>query len=490
MVKTDEKPNLTIKCNTPRVLEDLLNDISSKVDVIFDSIGNSSSDDEEDGDYDNEYLEVKTGSGDNAEYRHPSKSKRLRKAVRKTLVPHNHINAAIEELLNRAKRIENASLVLLDSENTILEKISEGSKRTSDCKVEEHLHHYSNEFVRNSNRILDSYFREQRSHIESIFGRLNRKCYDLKPTIDVSKSSTEISKPILSPDLAKNLYPEVTTSISTTSSSNTEPSTITRPTFNSNSYRPTWKPIINQNKSSCEDLDRDDVSGVYIFENNLAGRNSELFFNKRYCEIRGDGMWTVIQRRDNYTPSTISTLHGRTINMGSEIYTEIFWMGNDFLYKASTTRELVLRIELEDFENNAVWAEYSIFVVSPESDNYRLTVGGYTGNASDSFSGHNGSFFSTYDKTNDFAPECCPCSVSYGGGWWFNRCFESNLNGIYYKRPHDNNYFRGIIWEHWLGNYSLKKSVMMIKSKARGYYGHPTPPENSNTDTIPYYEDP
>ncbi|GJQ73785.1 hypothetical protein Trydic_g18725 [Trypoxylus dichotomus] len=80
---------------------------------------------------------------------------------------------------------------------------------------------------------------------------------------------------------------------------------------------------------------------------------------------------------------------------------------------------------------------------------------------------------STYDRKNDAAPSCCPCSLSYGGGWWFNSCFESNLNGVYYRSPKTNEYFRGIIWEHWLGNYSLKKTVMMIK---------PTPKINENID--------
>lgn len=42
-------------------------------------------------------------------------------------------------------------------------------------------------------------------------------------------------------------------------------------------------------------------------------------------------------------------------------------------------------------------------------------------------------------------------------------CFEANLNGVYYKKPTDNGYYRGLIWEYWLGNYSLKKSKMMVR---------------------------
>lgn len=42
-------------------------------------------------------------------------------------------------------------------------------------------------------------------------------------------------------------------------------------------------------------------------------------------------------------------------------------------------------------------------------------------------------------------------------------CFEANLNGVYYPNPTANEQFRGLIWEHWLGNYSLKKTKMMLR---------------------------
>ena len=45
-------------------------------------------------------------------------------------------------------------------------------------------------------------------------------------------------------------------------------------------------------------------------------------------------------------------------------------------------------------------------------------------------------------------------------------CFEYNLNGEYHEDPEDNGYYHGIIWELWRGDYSLKSSRMMIRSKA------------------------
>ena len=44
-------------------------------------------------------------------------------------------------------------------------------------------------------------------------------------------------------------------------------------------------------------------------------------------------------------------------------------------------RKYKLRVELEDFEGERRWAEYSTFYVNPVTDNYRLTVGGYSGDA-------------------------------------------------------------------------------------------------------------
>ena len=38
------------------------------------------------------------------------------------------------------------------------------------------------------------------------------------------------------------------------------------------------------------------------------------------------------------------------------------------------------------------------------------------------------------------------------------------MNGEYHEDPEDNDYYRGIIWELWKGDYSLKSAKMMIQS--------------------------
>ena len=98
-----------------------------------------------------------------------------------------------------------------------------------------------------------------------------------------------------------------------------------------------------------------------------------------------------------------------------------FWAGNDYISQLTATVSMVLRVQLTAHNGSSAWAEYSTFRVDSEDEDYRLWVGGYSGNASDSLSAHNGYKFSTVDRNNDLAPKCCPCAPAYGGGWWFYR---------------------------------------------------------------------
>ena len=46
------------------------------------------------------------------------------------------------------------------------------------------------------------------------------------------------------------------------------------------------------------------------------------------------------------------------------------------------------RVDLEDFDGNVTFAEYSTFKVADSSDKYRLSIGGYSGTAGDSMADH------------------------------------------------------------------------------------------------------
>lgn len=58
-------------------------------------------------------------------------------------------------------------------------------------------------------------------------------------------------------------------------------------------------------------------------------------------------------------------------------------------------------IELEDWSDKKVYAEYSSFRLESESEFYRLRLGTYQGNAGDSMMWHNGKQFTTLDRDKD-----------------------------------------------------------------------------------------
>eukprot|EP00092_Neocalanus_flemingeri_P027836 GFUD01030219.1.p1 GENE.GFUD01030219.1~~GFUD01030219.1.p1 ORF type:complete len:765 (-),score=159.24 GFUD01030219.1:331-2625(-) len=222
--------------------------------------------------------------------------------------------------------------------------------------------------------------------------------------------------------------------------------------------------------SGCDDLKHSSGSSsskVYKVGVSRMYNEGGKDFNTRLCdqETSGGG-WTVIQRRGDFGEPKINfTRSWKDYKHGFGDLNGEFWFGNDYISILSANKSVMLRIELEAHDGRRAYAEYSTFRVDSEDLDYRLWLGGYSGNASDSLSAHNGYKFSTVDRNNDQAPKCCPCAPAYGGGWWFYSCFESNLNGEYFLDPDDNGYYRGIIWELWLGDYSLKAAKMMIRPK-------------------------
>ncbi len=68
--------------------------------------------------------------------------------------------------------------------------------------------------------------------------------------------------------------------------------------------------------------------------------------------------------------------HGRVISCKLMLLS-----GNRKLHTLTSSRTYILRVDLEDFENEQRYAVYGLFSVGSEDDGFRITVGGYSGNA-------------------------------------------------------------------------------------------------------------
>ena len=122
-----------------------------------------------------------------------------------------------------------------------------------------------------------------------------------------------------------------------------------------------------------------------------------------------------------------------------------------------------LRVELGDWEGNSYYAEYSQFAVGDSSINYRIKVSGYSGNAGDQLTYHNGQMFSTYDQDHD-SSSGSNCAISYRGGWWYNGCHKVNLNGKHLIGGVQDT--KGVAWYKAIPGgdwYSFKVAEMKLK---------------------------
>ncbi|XP_077981542.1 ryncolin-1-like [Glandiceps talaboti] len=184
-----------------------------------------------------------------------------------------------------------------------------------------------------------------------------------------------------------------------------------------------------------------------------------------YCDMDTDsGGWTVFQRRMDGRLDFFRDWQSYKSGFG-HVNAE-FWLGNDKLFRLTNQRLYQLRVDMEDFEGNSVYALYGYFSLGDEFSNYKLIVGDYSGAAGDSFSWHSDYMFSTKDKDND-DNEGGNCATSYKGGWWYSACHSSNLNGLYLKGEHES-YADGVEWNAFKGhNYSLKLTEMKIRPLPR-----------------------
>ena len=186
--------------------------------------------------------------------------------------------------------------------------------------------------------------------------------------------------------------------------------------------------------------------------------------------VTDGGGWTVFQRRQD--GSVDFYRYWTDYENGFGNLTGEFWLGLSKINRLTKEQSNTLRVDLGDFSNNKVYAQYTTFSVGDSTTKYTLTVGGYSGTAGDSLANstshhriHNGMKFSTRDRKNDKHPTF-NCAWYHSGAWWYNYCQDSGLNGPYRHTPvlSTEPFNDGIIWYQWKGwYYSLKFTEMKTR---------------------------
>ncbi|XP_076006024.1 angiopoietin-2b [Genypterus blacodes] len=183
---------------------------------------------------------------------------------------------------------------------------------------------------------------------------------------------------------------------------------------------------------------------------------------KVFCDMktRGGG-WTVLQhRRDG---SEDFNRGWRDYKMGFGDPSGEHWLGNDIIHKLTSSQDYSLHVQLTDREGNEAYSQYDRFFIHGEDANYSLHAEGFSGMA-----GRKSSLtlsdtpFSTKDRDNDHCT--CQCAQLASGGWWFEACGPSNLNGMYYPSTSTVVRYNAIKWYYWRGpNLVATETTMMVR---------------------------
>lgn len=494
---------LVIRCNAPVAAEEILRDVSSKVDVMFDKMVAASSEVETEPRLLHEAHRV-------AALRDLAEDKTLERLWKRLTSPFKRTARALESLQGTVRTMANESAAAAafaaapvcaaacaSAAEGRLDVCASTATSSVVSRMEERL-----DRMEVAANVSARRMEERLTKIEAVCTTMGNK--EMLGRNNRSNEDTDERQcvPTKSKSSVPQVYPQDVPSVTDVPVNTDEESASGDGDLGGSDIEPPFIPVVERTLArSCEDLFATihiRHSGIYQLgghETNLAGRD----FYTRFCDMQTNGGgWTVIQRRGYFHGAKQNfSLSWDEYKTGFGDLDKEFWFGNDFIHRLTYQKEMILRVELESFSNKKVWAEYSSFRVGSVESNYRLTVGGYTGNATNSLVAHDGALFSTIDKTNDAAPSCCPCAPSYGGGWWFDSCFEANLNGVYYTPRDRREEFRGIIWEHWLGDESLKSTEMKIRPKIMpviagkedpSFDDHSSSPDDVNPLDIP--EDP
>ena len=147
-----------------------------------------------------------------------------------------------------------------------------------------------------------------------------------------------------------------------------------------------------------------------------------------YCNMTtDDGGWIVIQR--NRINSQLSfNKNWREYEEGFGDLNKDFWAGLELMHTLTQRGQWEMRVDYQKNDKTWSYLHYNQFSVGSASEEYPLTVGGFTGVGIDRFADHslNGMKFTTPDNDND--KWSSNCAASHKSGWWYNSCYQININ--------------------------------------------------------------
>ncbi|XP_068150529.1 fibroleukin-like [Drosophila tropicalis] len=247
------------------------------------------------------------------------------------------------------------------------------------------------------------------------------------------------------------------------------------------------KNLTEINETQREQLNTMDKFDVCSNENSVINVSLRYSF-KGICKSNNAGSgWILIQRRVNGEVDFNRNWQEYKFGFGN--LNSSFFVGLEFLHLMTRIQAYELYIEITDKNNVKTYAQYDNFIVGSQEEAYQLkSLGNYTGTAGDSLSSLKMMHFSTSDRDNDQSPNG-NCAQLFKGGWWFQNCANSCLNGNYnldakylhHFRRHGNHYHHNgrpghihhrhyvhgqhtnhrLIWD----NQSLSFAQMMIRKK-------------------------
>ena len=148
-----------------------------------------------------------------------------------------------------------------------------------------------------------------------------------------------------------------------------------------------------------------------------------------YCNMTTDnGGWIVIQRNRKNSQLSFDK-NWREYEEGFGDLNKDFWAGLELMHTLTQRGQWEMRLDYQKNDKTWSYLHYNQFSIGSASEEYPLTVGGFTGVGTDWFASHplNGMKFSTPDNDND-KYSGGNCAASWNSGWWYNGCTSININ--------------------------------------------------------------